>query len=254
MSKKKSRQPNRNEAFLHAAAKALTGDSHLQPNTGWLQIPGWAVMHQRKSFCHFIAQGTADTVVGASIVSGWKLEWLRRTGIEKLEAVFSYHSIVRMPDGTLMCPSTMKDEQISFLPDPDRFYDHATRILYNLAYFSNKPAKQAVPGFQLEIPAFKIGWRAELGHGYVMSTADKHARWVAYGFGDPYELAASVHADPSSFVDMTFISDLDDVLTFKGITEIPEDEAGRAKLLQDVQAQYAQGDFHEPPEPQQAHD
>jgi hypothetical protein len=145
------------------------------------------------------------------VVSGWCLEGVRRNGakVGESRAIFDYHSLVRMPDLSLRCPSTPAGESLQFVEDARRPFDFAGLAAYNLAVFANH---KLVSPMGPVVPPFKLAWAAPLGDAYLYSSDVRRSQWVSFAWRDPFEFAGERGLDRSSVLDMAFASDLDAVI------------------------------------------
>jgi hypothetical protein len=237
----------RTDRFLLAAAKALLNQRKLLPAQSWIQVDGCANGPVRENYCHFVADAISLAHPGSKPVAGWCVESVRRGGLHKFAAVFDYHSVVELSDGSLLCPSTPVGESISFLRDDKRPFDISARVAYNLAYFSSEATLQPSGHALRTIAPYTLAWAAPLGNEQIYSTCPIHARWVSFGWSEPFEFAAEARANAQNFIDMCFCSDLDRVLHALGQNvELASLSPERADaLLHAVHELHRQGKFRQ---------
>jgi hypothetical protein len=187
------------EIFLKNAVRTLVPSGRVQ------QVYGMATLPVAENMCHFVARNIAESMAGAVPVAGWTFEELRRHRPLELYVVFDYHSVVRMPDGSLKCPSTPADKFITFIEDSVRPFDYAVPAPHNLSVYANH---QVTGERGSAVSPFTLTWAAPFDGNYVYSGHQKHSRWVPFGQSDPFEFARSRGLSPDSIVDMAFASDI----------------------------------------------
>lgn len=118
----------------------------------------------------------------------WCLEGVRRNGAKVgLHRVdFDYHSAVRMPDGSLRCPSTASGRTLRFAGSRGRWVHRWRR--------SRPPGRRP--------SAWPTSSRVTAGT----------RNGGSFDWGDPFEVAALRGLDRTNMHDMTFASDLDAVI------------------------------------------
>lgn len=179
-----------------------------------MNVAGAAAVPARENYCHYLAHELAAETPGAEVVSGWSLESVKRGRVNELRVVLDYHSVVRMPDGSLACPSTLRGAHIRFLEDVFRPFSMMERVVHNLAVFSNHPVAGARA---TRILPFVLTWAAPFGQGYLYSQDRKRSRWVSFGWANPFEFAAGQALTPLSIEELAFCSDLDAVTEWLGM-------------------------------------
>lgn len=206
----------------------------LVPNGRLVEVQGCADGAPHENRCHLLAKRLADVTPGAVVTSGWCLEGIHRNGakVGEFRVVFDYHSLVRMPDGSLWCPGTPVGESMQFVEDPARPFDYESLAAYNLAVFANH---KLVSPMGPVVPPFTMAWAAPLGDAYLYSSDRRRARWVSFAWGDPFEFAAAQGLDRASVLDMAFASDIDDVLGSVDGLRAARDGAEMLAKLRDMQ-------------------
>lgn len=204
------------QLLISAGARALVPAGEL------LVVPGVAETDPDENSCHLLADVHAQTLPGARALAGWSLERLKRQGTKGHYALFDYHSVVRLADGTLVCPSTPRGQHIQFVADPARPYDPAQRVARNLAVFSScrlegKRGTVALP--------FTLTWAAPFGDGYLYAVDDRRSQWVAFGWHDAFAFVAGRGLNPGRLEDVAFCSDIDTLAESLGLQLGVNDDA-----------------------------
>jgi hypothetical protein len=204
------------ERLVQAAANALVRGAKL------ITVHGCAETKPEEAMCHFVAREALTSHPGASVVSGWCLERASTAANGQIRVVFDYHSLIQLPDGTLACPSHLPSEQLIFLPDAARAYDFDKAAAYNLATYTNFPRKDL---FSKTVPPFTLAWSAPYRGYQMISTDERHSKWVAFGRSDPFGYMERLGLDPDSLPDLIMVSNVDEFTTSCRINlEAPADE------------------------------
>lgn len=193
---------SKKELTIRAAANALVKGGQF------LTVAGCADSKPDEAMCHFIAREVLSRTPGANVVSGWCFERATIAANGEVRVVFDFHSLLQLADGTYVCPSHTKDEQLRFVPDPTRAYDFENMPAYNLATYATFPRNDL---HGKTVRPYTIAWSAPYRGHQMISTDARHSRWVAFGRSDPFEFMKEQGLDPDSLFDLIMVSNLDEL-------------------------------------------
>lgn len=194
--------------FFDAAARFALDEPKAQ--SSWKSVPGAAEGEPPENMCHFVADEWVQRGDARRIVNGWCLERLDRQASGGLELIMTYHSLVELDDGRWVCPSTSEGSVIDFFEDLSRPCDLIQGRYYNQMLVSNRPMEVSVPGpdNKLLVGAFTRLWGVQMGDRFLLSTQERHSRWVAFGHQNPFAFATELGLNTRSALDLAFVSDL----------------------------------------------